>query len=45
LYAYFQAIVRSCTEPEVLRVQNLYPLKVPRAIKIILRIKFTFKSS
>ena len=26
LYAYFQAIVHQCTEPEVLRVQNLRAL-------------------
>ena len=26
LYAYFQAIVRQCTEPEVLRVRNLRAL-------------------
>ena len=38
LYACFQAIVRSRTEPEVLRVQNLHTLSVPRAIEINLRI-------
>ena len=38
LYAYFQAIVHQRTEPEILRVQNLCPLYVPRVIEIKLRI-------
>ena len=38
LYVYFQAIVQQRTEPEVLRVQNLRALQVPRAVENNLHI-------
>ena len=44
LYTYFQAIVRRCTEPEVLRVQNLRALQIPHASRSTC-VLLAFKSS